>query len=57
MKKHVVLGLALMIGVFTFGQKKEIKDAEKAIKANNFASEKTAIAAAEAHPTKSVILL
>ncbi len=47
MKKHVVLGLALMMGVFTFGQKKEIKEAEKAIKANNFASAKTAIAAAE----------
>ena len=47
MKKHVVLGLALMMGVFTFGQKKEIKDAEKAIKANNFASAKTAISAAE----------
>ena len=29
MKKNVVLILALMMSVFTFGQKKEVKEAEK----------------------------
>ena len=48
MKKNVVLILALMMSVFTFGQKKEVKEAEKAIKSNNFASAKSAISAAEA---------
>ena len=48
MKKNVVLIMALMMSVFTFGQKKEVKEAEKAIKSNNFASAKSAISAAEA---------
>ena len=48
MKKNVVLILALMMSVFTFAQKKEIKEAEKAIKGNNFANAKSAISAAEA---------
>ena len=48
MKKNVVLILALMMSVFTFAQKKEIKEAEKAIKGNNFANAKSAINAAEA---------
>lgn len=48
MKKHVVLGLALMICSLSFAQKKEIKAAEKAIKNNNFADAKSAIQSAEA---------
>ena len=48
MKKQVVLGLALMIGTFSFAQKKELKTAEKAIKSSNYADAKTAISAAEA---------
>jgi len=47
MKKQVVLALALMIGAFSFAQKKEIKTAEKAIKSSNFADAKAAINAAE----------
>ena len=37
-----------MIGSFSFGQKKELKVAEKAIKSNNFADAKSAISGAEA---------
>ena len=37
MKKQIVLGLAFMIGAISFGQKKEMKAAEKAIKSNNYA--------------------
>ncbi len=48
MRKQVVLGLALMIGVFSFAQKKELKIAEKAIKSSNFADAKAAIGSAEA---------
>ena len=48
MKKQVVLGLALMIGSFSFAQKKEIKTAEKAIKNSNYADAKMAISSAEA---------
>ena len=48
MKKQVVLGLALMIGAFSFAQKKELKTAEKAIKSSNFADAKAAIGSAEA---------
>lgn len=48
MKKQVVIYLALMFSVFTFAQKKEIKDAEKAIKSNNFAEAKAALQGAEA---------
>ncbi len=47
MKKHVVLTLALMMGAFSFAQKKEIKAAEKAIKNSNFADAKAAITTAE----------
>lgn len=47
MKKQVVLGLALMIGSVSFAQKKELKEAEKAIKGSNFADAKAAINAAE----------
>ncbi|MBT8272204.1 MAG: tetratricopeptide repeat protein [Bacteroidia bacterium] len=48
MKKHVIMGLALMMVTFTFAQKKELKEAEKAIKNNNFASAKTQLDAAAA---------
>lgn len=48
MKKQVVLGLALLIGSFSFAQKKELKAAEKAIKSNNYADAKSAISSAEA---------
>ena len=47
MKKQVVLGLALMIGSFSFAQKKELKTAEKAIKNSNYADAKAAISGAE----------
>ena len=48
MKKYVIMGLALMIGSFTFAQKKELKEAEKAIKSNNYATAKTALESAGA---------
>jgi tetratricopeptide (TPR) repeat protein len=48
MKKHIVLGIAVMFCMFSFAQKKEIKAAEKALKGNNFADAKTAIKGAEA---------
>ncbi|MCF6295767.1 MAG: tetratricopeptide repeat protein [Flavobacteriaceae bacterium] len=48
MKKHVVLGLALMFSLFSFAQKKELKVAEKAIKSSNFADAKSALQSAEA---------
>jgi len=48
MKKQVILGLALIIGTFSFGQKKELKNAERAIKSSNYADAKAAIKSAEA---------
>jgi tetratricopeptide (TPR) repeat protein len=47
MKKQLVIALALLISSFSFSQKDEIKDAEKAIKNGNFADAKSAINAAE----------
>ena len=47
MKKQIVLGLAFMIGAISFGQKKEMKAAEKAIKSNNYADAKSMIQSAE----------
>lgn len=47
MKKQTIVALALLVGSFSFGQKNELKDAEKAIKKNNFAEAKSAINAAE----------
>lgn len=41
MRKQIILALAIFMGVFSFAQKKELKDAEKAIKDNNFAEAKT----------------
>ncbi|WP_299391407.1 tetratricopeptide repeat protein [uncultured Gelidibacter sp.] len=48
MKKQVTVALALLVGSFSFAQKSELKDAEKAIKKNNYAEAKSAINAAEA---------
>jgi tetratricopeptide (TPR) repeat protein len=47
MKKFVFMSLAILLSSFSFAQKKEIKEAEKAIKNNNYASAKTAIQSAE----------
>jgi len=47
MKKHIIIALALLATNFTFSQKNELKDAEKAIKSGNFADAKSAIKAAE----------
>ena len=40
MKKQFVVALALLVGSFSFAQKSEIKDAEKAIKSGNYADAK-----------------
>ena len=48
MKKYVLFGLALMISAFAIAQKKELKEAEKALKSNDFVSAKSALSAAEA---------
>lgn len=47
MKKQVTIAFALLVGSFSFAQKSELKDAEKAIKKNNYAEAKSAINAAE----------
>jgi len=47
MKRIVVLSLALLIGAFSFAQKKELKEAEKAIKNNNFADAKAVLSKTE----------
>lgn len=47
MKKQIVVALALLVSTFSFSQKSELKDAEKAIKSGNFADAKSAIASAE----------
>lgn len=47
MKRLVVLSFALMIGAFSFAQKKELRDAEKAINDNNFADAKSMISQVE----------
>lgn len=47
MKKYVALGLVMMIGSFSIAQKKELKEAEKAIKGNNFASAKSVLSAVD----------
>lgn len=48
MRKHIIIALALSISAFSFGQKKELKSAEKAIKNKNYAEAKTALTQAEA---------
>ncbi|MBA6152625.1 tetratricopeptide repeat protein [Gelidibacter maritimus] len=47
MKKQIIIALALLVSSFSFSQKREIRDAEKAIKKSNFAEAKSAINAAE----------
>ncbi|HUH27584.1 tetratricopeptide repeat protein, partial [Gelidibacter sp.] len=47
MRKQIIIALALLVGSFSFAQKSELKDAEKAIKKSNFAEAKSAINAAE----------
>jgi len=47
MKKQIIVALALLVTSFSFSQKNELKDAEKAIKDGNFADAKTAIKTAE----------
>ena len=47
MKKQVVFALAVLLGSFSFAQKSEIKDAEKAIKSGNYADAKASVNAAE----------
>lgn len=47
MKKQTIVALALLVGSFSFAQKTELKNAEKAIKKSNFAEAKTALNAAE----------
>ncbi|MEC3908613.1 tetratricopeptide repeat protein [Tamlana sp. 2201CG12-4] len=47
MKKLFIIALAMGMSSFSFAQKKQLKTAEKAIKANNFAEAKTALGQAE----------
>lgn len=47
MKKFFIMSLAVMICSFSFAQKKELKEAEKALKDNNFADAKSALKSAE----------
>ncbi|HKK12544.1 MAG TPA: tetratricopeptide repeat protein, partial [Flavobacteriaceae bacterium] len=47
MKKQIIVALAILVSAFSFSQKDEIKDAEKAIKNGNFADAKMAINKAE----------
>lgn len=47
MKKQIVVALALVIGAFSFAQKKELKAVDKAIKGNNFAEAKSVLAQIE----------
>ena len=47
MKKQTIFALALLAGSFSFAQKSELRDAEKALKKSNYAEAKSAINAAE----------
>lgn len=47
MKKQIIIALALLVTSFSFSQKDELKDAEKALKNGNFADAKAAIKSAE----------
>jgi len=47
MKRIVVLSMALMIGAFSYAQKKELKEVEKAIKSGNFGDAKSLVSKAE----------
>jgi len=43
MKKQIIIAVAISLSAFSFAQKKELKDADKAIKGNNYAEAKTAL--------------
>lgn len=45
MRKHFIVALAILVSSFSFAQKKELKEAEKAIKKNNYAEAKTILGA------------
>lgn len=47
MNKQIIIALLLLVTSFSFSQKNELKDAEKAIKNGNFADAKTAVKSAE----------
>lgn len=47
MKKQIIIALALLVTSFSFSQKDELKDAEKAIKSGNYADAKAAVTSAE----------
>ncbi len=47
MKKQIVVALAILMGTFSFAQKKELKAVEKAIKSNNFAEAKSVLGQVE----------
>lgn len=47
MKKQFILALAISLSAFSFAQKKELKAVEKAVKSNNFAEAKAALAIVE----------
>jgi len=47
MKKRVIIAVALLYGTFSFAQKSELRDADKAIGSGNFADAKSALALAE----------
>ncbi|WP_055446124.1 tetratricopeptide repeat protein [Lacinutrix mariniflava] len=47
MKKQLIFTLALFVTLFSFGQKKELKTLEKAVKNNNFAEAKATATALE----------
>ncbi len=47
MKTKIIVAFTLFMGLMSFGQKSELRDAEKAIKSGNFADAKTALASAE----------
>ena len=47
MRKQIILAVAVSVSALSFAQKKELKEAEKAIKDNNFAEAKTALSQVE----------
>nr|HMQ44869.1 tetratricopeptide repeat protein [Mariniflexile sp.] len=47
MKKQIIIAVAISLSAFSFAQKKELKEAEKALKGNNYAEAKTALKQAE----------
>lgn len=47
MKKRLIIAIVLLYGTFSFAQRSELRDADKAIRSGNFADAKSALAAAE----------